>query len=186
MRGSRGVAVMRDSWAHGTFRLGLLLMLTMGLVLPAFAPPGSAQGTPEGEPPAEPTATQAADSTAEPTTPPEPTGIVEPTVVPTDGPTTAPEPTAEPTTVEESTPEEVLSSRMGILADAPFTIETVGPATGRPGDTLTYTLTLTNTSGQPFQRVNMGGGLPGEFSWSIDPSQTTASCSIVDATLFLT
>jgi uncharacterized repeat protein (TIGR01451 family) len=168
---------MRDSLARGALRLGILLLLTIGLALPAFTPMAGAQATPEMEPTVEPTATIAPDPTAEPTTPPEPTVSVDPT----DEPTAIVEKPAEPTTAPEATPGSTAppaesAARSGIMAADAYTVALTGPATVARGDQLTYTVTVTNTSGLSLDGLLMGGVLPGDLSWSIVPAQTTASC----------
>ncbi len=132
---------MRSSKARNGVRLGILLMLMLGLVMPAVArQPATPQTDPTGLPTEVPTKT-----------PPDPTAIPTdiPTEVPTEVPTEAPTETPEFTTNEEG------GRSFNILAADPMTVVLDGPTSIRPGETLTYRVTMTNTRGEESLRMTI-------------------------------
>lgn len=126
---------------------------------PATTDPTAVPTLPPPGPPAEPI-TPPAVPTIEPTLPP-----AEPTVLPTEPPT--PEPTAEPSFEPQSQPKPANRA----LAAA-ISLSVTGPETVSPGETATYTYTVTNSGAVPVTTMEVWASSPNigsQYRFQNDP-----------------
>jgi uncharacterized repeat protein (TIGR01451 family) len=168
---------MRSSKVRDVVRLGILLVLMLGLVMPAIAQepttpdPSTTVGPTEAptQTPPDPTVAPTDVPTEVPTEVPTDVPTEIPTAAPTDVPTEVPSeiPTEIPTETPEPTAEESGRS-FNILAADPMTVVLDGPTSIMPGETLTYTVTMTNTrGGESSQMTILDYELGPGTDWSI-------------------
>lgn len=147
-----------------------LLLLGLASVPQAvWAVPRADLPTPTATPPpptATPTPGQPSTATPTPAASPTPTGAIPPTETPTSGPPASPTPPPPPGEGPEPSPTpepSVTPSPSPTPTGDPRVIKTAEPSSGRPGDTIVFSIVVRNDSPLPATNVEVNDDVPGVF-----------------------